>query len=95
LMSFIACKIPLCLSCITHMFGTFPTTICFNLYKNQYQLSQFSPSRKTRANGSNRLLPSTTTTVRIVPLYFSCKERAIYANDWSTMFECLNSGNQC
>jgi hypothetical protein len=45
-MSLIACKIPLCLSCMTHTFCTSWTTMFFNLSRNQYQLSPFSPSQQ-------------------------------------------------
>ena len=45
-MSSMACRIPLCQSCITQTLGTSLTTICFSLSKNQYQLSPDSFSTK-------------------------------------------------
>jgi hypothetical protein len=74
LMSLIACKIPLCQSCITHIFCTSWSTMFFNLSRNQYQLSPFSTSANAMAKGSNWLLLSAATAVRIVPLYLPVRK---------------------
>jgi hypothetical protein len=46
----------------------------FNLSRNQYQLSPFSPSTNAMTKGSNWLLLLAATTIRIVPLYLPVRK---------------------
>jgi hypothetical protein len=91
-MSLIACKIPLCLLCITRTFYTSWTTMFFNLSRNQYQLSPFSPLCKCNGQRKQLIVTISCHSCQDCSFKFSYEKSAIYANDRSTHFESHNAG---
>jgi hypothetical protein len=90
----LACIIPLCLSCITHILHIMDHHVLQPL-KEPVPTVIILPLRK--CNGQRKQLTVTISchNFQDCSFVFVCEKSAIYANDRSTHFESLNAGTQC
>jgi hypothetical protein len=74
---------------VYHTHSAHPGPPCFQALKEPVAIVTFLPLSKCNGKGSNYLLLSAATAVRICSFIFACEKSAIYANDRSTQFESL------